>query len=202
MVCTPPSASATSRSRRYSGRKSWPHCETQWASSMARQSIERLAQHGERVVAQQPLGRDVEQAQRALAQALRRSRRRSLDVGRGIEARRLDAELAQLRDLVAHQRDQRRDDQRQALADERRKLEAERLAAAGRHHREHVLAAERRGEDLLLAGAEAGKAVDAAQAPRAPSPSAAIACVIAPASRDRTPASTARPRRARRRRPA
>ena len=30
---------ATSRRRRYSGRKSWPHCETQWASSIANRSI-------------------------------------------------------------------------------------------------------------------------------------------------------------------
>src|SRR5512138_3137860 len=30
-----PSDSATSRSPRYAGRKSWPHCETQWASSTA-----------------------------------------------------------------------------------------------------------------------------------------------------------------------
>ena len=39
IVWTPWRASATSRRRKYSGRKSWPHCETQCASSMARRSI-------------------------------------------------------------------------------------------------------------------------------------------------------------------
>ncbi len=42
---------AASRRRRYSGRKSWPHCETQCASSMAKRRA-RLREHRQRVVAQ------------------------------------------------------------------------------------------------------------------------------------------------------
>ena len=51
-----------------------------------------------------------------------------------------DAELAQLVALVLHQRDQRRDDQRRAGQEQGGELVAERLAGAGRHHREGRLA--------------------------------------------------------------
>ena len=51
-----------------------------------------------------------------------------------------DAELAQLVALVLHQRDQRRDDERRSGQEEGGKLVAERLARAGRHHRERRLA--------------------------------------------------------------
>ena len=121
-------------------------------------------QIGDHVVAQEPLGRDVEKAQRPLLQAAR-DPAPLVGLGRGIEGRGLDPELAELRHLVAHQRDQRRDDQREALADDRRQLEKQRLAAAGRHDGEHVLAVEDGGEDLLLPGPEGGIAVDAGSAP-------------------------------------
>ncbi len=117
---------------------------------------------GDHVVAQQPFRGDVEQAQRSLPEAAR-DPAALLGLGRGIEGRGLDAELAKLRHLAAHQRDQRRDHQRQAVPDNRRQLEEERLAAAGRHHRQHVLAVEDRGQDLLLPGPEGGIAVDAGQ---------------------------------------
>ena len=64
------------------------------------------------------------------------------------------------RDLVAHQRDQRRDDEGHAAAQQRRELVAERLAAAGRHDREDVLPRHHGPHDLLLAGAEVGEAED------------------------------------------
>ena len=60
------------------------------------------AQFVEHVVAQEPFGRDVEEPQRPIAQALGDPAALS-GVGRGIEARRLDAELPELRHLVAHQ---------------------------------------------------------------------------------------------------
>ena len=69
-----------------------------------------LPQGGDRVVAQQPFGRDVEKPQRSLVEATR-DPPAFVGIGRGIEARRLDAGLAQLGDLVAHQRDQRRNHQ-------------------------------------------------------------------------------------------
>ena len=117
---------------------------------------------GDHVVAQQPFRGDVEQAQRALPEAAR-DPAALLGLGRGIEGRGLDAELAKLRHLAAHQRDQRRDHQRQAVADNRRQLEEERLAAAGRHDGEHVVAAENRRQNFLLPRPEGGIPIDAAQ---------------------------------------
>ena len=49
-------------------------------------------------------------------------------------------------------RDQRRHDDRQPRPRQRRQLEAERLAAARRQQREHVLARQRVADDLLLQG--------------------------------------------------
>ena len=118
-----------------------------------------LPQGGDRVVAQQPFGRDIEKSQRTLVEATR-DPPAFVGIGGGIEARRLDPGLAQLGDLVAHQRDQRRNHQSEAAADDRRELEAERLAAARRHDREHVLARERGGEDVLLSGTKVREAED------------------------------------------
>ena len=70
---------------------------------------------------------------------------------------------AQRADLVAHQRDQRRDDEGDAGPGEGGKLVAERLAAAGRHDGEDVAAGLDGVDDLLLAGAELGKAEDLAE---------------------------------------
>ena len=53
------------------------------------------------------------------------------------------AEVGQARALVAHERDQRRDDDGQIVAGERRQLVAEALAAAGRHDDERVAPLER-----------------------------------------------------------
>ncbi len=114
------------------------------------------------VVAHQALGRDIEQAQRAIAHR-RRDAPAFVDIGSRIQRRRRNSELAQLRDLVAHQRDQRRDHQGEAFARQRRQLIAERFAAARRHDRQHILAAQRRADDFLLAGAKAGEAEDAAE---------------------------------------
>ncbi len=116
-----------------------------------------LPQGGDHVVAQQPLGRDVEKPQRTLVEATR-DPPALVGIGGGIEACRLDPGLAQLGDLVAHQRDQRRNHQGEAAAHDRRELEAERLAAARRHDREHVLARERGGEDVLLTGTKVREA--------------------------------------------
>ena len=56
-------------------------------------------------------------------------------------------------DLVGHQGDQRRDDDRQlVLAHQRRQLVAERLAGAGRHHDEDVAAGQRGLHDLRCPG--------------------------------------------------
>ena len=121
-----------------------------------------FAHCGDDVVAQQPFRRNIEKPERAVVQAARHPSPLVV-VGGGIEARRLDPKFAQLGDLVAHQRDQRRDNEGQAAADDRRKLEAQRLAAACRHHRQHVFASERGGEDIFLPRTEVGKAKDGRQ---------------------------------------
>ena len=68
------------------------------------------------------------------------------------------AEVGQARALVAHQGDERRDDDGQVVAGERGQLVAEALAAAGRHHDERVAAVERGLDRVALARAEGGEA--------------------------------------------
>jgi hypothetical protein len=70
------------------------------------------------------------------------------------EHRRAHAGLLQAPPLVGHQRDQRADDDDEPDAGERGELIAQRLAAAGRHHDEAVLAGERCSDSLALAGAK------------------------------------------------
>ena len=96
-----------------------------------------------------PLGRDVEQLELA-------PRRRAPDGGgflgvhRAVQAAGGDAAGAQRVHLVLHQRDQRRNDQRESVAGERRKLVAERLAAAGGQEHDRVAPGERRPDGALL----------------------------------------------------
>ena len=66
-----------------------------------------------------------------------------------------------------------------AAVDDRRQLVAHRLAAAGRHDGEHVLAGEHRGDDLGLAGAEIVVAEDRSSAARAAASLSANAVVRA-----------------------
>ncbi len=106
---------------------------------------------------QQPLGCDVEQVEIAGEQA-------PLDVigflerQRGVQHRRLDAGLQQARDLVAHQRDQRRDHDAAAVAQQRGQLVAQRLAAAGRHQHQAVAAGSHMLDDFLLRAAKGRQA--------------------------------------------
>ncbi len=103
--------------------------------------------------ADQPLGRDEEQAQRAGLQPGEGLAVLFLAV-HGIERGGGNADPLHLRHLVAHQGDQRRDDDRQSAIEKRRQLVAHGLAAAGRHDGEHVGAGQDRGDDLVLAGTE------------------------------------------------
>ena len=92
-------------------------------------------------LADQPLGRDVEQAIASLAQAgddVRLLVRRE----RAVVERRRHAVADERVDLVLHQRDERRDDDRETRPHERRRLEAQRLAAAGRQHDDRIAARE------------------------------------------------------------
>jgi hypothetical protein len=72
-----------------------------------------------------------------------------------------DAERAHLLHLVAHQREQRRDDDGQAALHMRRQLVAHRLAAAGRHDRENRRAGENGVDDFGLSRPEVAVAEDA-----------------------------------------
>ena len=120
------------------------------------------AQHRHRRPRGEPLGRHVEDLQRPLTQPGEDGVRLGLGVARGQRAGR-HPRLAQAAHLVAHQRDEGRDDHGHALAHQRRQLVAERLAAARGHDRQHVAARGHGLDDLLLAGAESVEAPDLAQ---------------------------------------
>ncbi len=121
----------------------------------------------ERVCPDQPFRRDINQPQLAARDALEHGAVFVGIVG-GVERRGGDAIAAQLRDLVAHQRDQWRHHDGEPVAQQRRKLVAQRLAAAGRHHRQHVAAVENGGNDLGLAGPECPEAEGFAKCSFAP----------------------------------
>ena len=104
-------------------------------------------------IADQPLGRDIQQLILALAHAARHFRL-ALRRHRAVVAGRRHAVADQRVDLVLHQRDQRRHHHRQAFAGDRRRLEAQRLAAAGRQHQQRVAAGQHRIHRLTLQRAE------------------------------------------------
>ena len=145
---TPGKRSASTDSRRYSGRKSCPHCDTQCASSMAKSASRCVAK----------LVRSVEEARRrAAARARRRGgRARRRGASRSTRAR-SRASCVELRNAARHasSRQRRRPGPASARSAARRRrrrrrgrsagnLVAERLAAAGRHQHERVAAARRR----------------------------------------------------------
>jgi hypothetical protein len=74
-----------------------------------------------------------------------------------------DAQFFQRRDLVLHQRDQRRHHHRAAFAQQRGNLEAQRLAAAGRHQHQRVAARHEGVDDGRLLAAKRGVAEDAVE---------------------------------------
>ena len=96
-------------------------------------------------VADEPLGRHVEQPAAIVADA-REHLVALVRQQRAVQVRRRDAVDAQAVDLILHQRDERRDDDarcrdgrsRLRACDQRRRLEAQRLAAAGRQHDDAV----------------------------------------------------------------
>ena len=121
-----------------------------------------LVEQRERPLAEQPLWGHVEQVDPAGTQS-RLDVEHLLVRERGVEAGRPHAGLQQRVDLVAHQRDERRDDHGGAGAHERRDLIAERLAAARRHQHQAVAARDRVLDDRFLLSAEPVVAEDAAE---------------------------------------
>ena len=73
---------------------------------------------------------------------------------RAVEHGGRDAHIGELRHLVLHQGDQRADHQHGAAQNQRRKLVAERLAAAGGHDHGGVVALHQALNDALLHGPE------------------------------------------------
>ena len=116
-----------------------------------------LAEQGEAARRQQPLRRDVEQVEIAGEQPPL-DFRGFLERQRRVQHRRVDAGLEQARDLVAHQRDQRRDHDAAAFAQQRRQLIAQRLAAAGRHQHQAIAAIGDMPDDLFLRAAKGRQA--------------------------------------------
>jgi len=85
------------------------------------------------------LGRDIEKIERAVADGAA-DVEKFLAAKRGIQRGGVDPDLLQRLHLIAHQRDQRRNDDADAIAAERRNLEAERLARPGREKHDGIAA--------------------------------------------------------------
>ena len=120
----------------------------------------RCAEQLEEARRQQALGRDVEQVELAARARARSTSRRLGAAQRRVEERRAHAELGERRDLVLHQRDQRRDHDADAVAQQRGNLVAQRLAAAGGHQHQRVAAAGDVLDDLGLLPAKGRIAED------------------------------------------
>ena len=100
-----------------------------------------------------PFGRDIEQPLEPIPKfvhdlALKTRRQRAVEEAGG------DSLIPELLHLVLHQRDQRRDDDRQPLLHGRRELVAQALARAGRHDAQHIPSAEDILDHLALGRAE------------------------------------------------
>jgi hypothetical protein len=113
----------------------------------ARQQVE-AARRG------QSFGRDVQQIELAVEQCAFH-RARGAGIQRRVQAGGAHAELGHRRDLVLHQRDQRRYHHAGALAQQRRHLVAQRLAPAGGHQHQRVAAEGDALDDGRLGVAEA-----------------------------------------------
>ena len=97
----------------------------------------------------QPLRRDV---QHAVVSAMQPAPacNRFLSLQRGIQKRCRNPAGLQRIDLIFHQRNQRRHDNRKPIAHQSGQLKTERLAATGRHQHKHIPPGERIANDLLL----------------------------------------------------
>jgi len=148
-----PRARTASPRPRYAGRKSWPHCEMQCASSTTNSGDVDAGQPSAEARLAEPLRGDVGDAgsaRRQPGQRLGLVPRRQ----RGVEPEHLDVEALELVVLILHQGDQRRHHQGDAGELERGQLVAQRLAGAGRHDRQGVDAGEDVADGERLPGAE------------------------------------------------
>ena len=130
----------------------------QCASSMANRLILCRSKQLQEPLVAEPLGRYVEQlgspahgARRTCAGSAARSR---LESSRAAGTRVLDEKI----DLVLHQRDQRRDHDRQPVEQQRRQLVTEAFAAAGGKNRQRRTPGQQPADHLLLSRPEIAKA--------------------------------------------
>ncbi len=107
------------------------------------------AQHRHGRPGRQPLGRHVKQPQFARIQRPHHLGVLFLGIAAG-QGGGSDARFGQCTDLIAHQGDQRRNHHRQPVPYQCGQLIAQRLAAAGRHDRQHVAAGRDGIHDLFL----------------------------------------------------
>ena len=83
-----------------------------------------------------------------------------LGTQRGVQRSGGHAQFFEGGDLIVHQRDQRRNDHRQTFTQQRRHLEAQRLAATGRHQHQRITAAGHALNDRTLTATETVVAED------------------------------------------
>jgi hypothetical protein len=117
------------------------------------------AQESEGAARGKPFGGHVEKLDAAIVKAGKDIFSFFVGVARG-EGARADARFAQCADLIAHERNQRRDDDGDAFAQKGGKLETQRFAAACRHDGERVAPLGHGPDDLGLSGAEGGESKD------------------------------------------
>ena len=125
----------------------------------------RLLQHPpqrQAPLADDPLGRHVQQPAPPLAHA-REHLVALVRQQRAVQERRRDPVDAQAVDLILHQRDERRHDEAEPVGRDRRRLEAQRLAATGREHDDAVARLQNRVHRLALERTEFRKAPDAVE---------------------------------------
>jgi len=121
-------------------------------------------EQGEGTRLHQALRGNVEQIQPAAAQVVF-NRAPAFGAQRGVEDLGAHAIGLERLDLVAHQGDQRRDDDTRAGAHQRRNLVAKRFAAPGGHQHQRIAACNQRLDDFALAAAKIAESEDLAQDP-------------------------------------
>ena len=145
----------TLRSRpscRYSGRKSCPHWLMQWASSTATNCTSQRDKRPRNPSLPSPASRSGETYKKAVSTLAEARRHCGLLVGgeRAVVERRRDAVADERVDLILHQRDKGRHDHAQTRTHQRRRLEAQRLATAGREDDHRVPTGEDRVHRFAL----------------------------------------------------
>ena len=120
-----------------------------------------IAEQRQRLRHGEALWREIEEAQLAVCHGAQGVARFGVVVT-GIERGGGNAVALQLRDLIPHQRDERRNHECQPIAEECRELIAQRLAPAGRHDGQHIAARKHGADDVILAAPEGVKAENGA----------------------------------------